>query len=124
MRRGSTLCQTSDTQSLSDSQGAFVGVLLSLIISAWMSLGQAFARNVKREPWLPFASTDMCLANHSGSAFNATPSSVHLVNVSRWDVLVNHSFYDNGSVYGGYHSTVAAGGFDTTTPLAVLDDEP
>ena len=99
-------------------------MLLSLIISAWMSLGQAFARNVKREPWLPFASTDMCLANHSGSIFNATPFSVDLVNVSHWDVLVNHSFYDNDAVYSGYHSTVAAGGFDTTTPQAVVGDEP
>ena len=97
---------------------------MSLIFTSWLSLGKSFSKNVKREPWLPPASTDMCLANHSASLFSTTPSSVVLASYGQTGSLVNYSHYHNDNVYGsGMYSTAVTDVFDATTQ-ASLDDAP
>ncbi|KAK7477609.1 hypothetical protein BaRGS_00031157 [Batillaria attramentaria] len=55
-------------------KGALGGVVLSLILSAWMSLGQSFSTTLKKTPWLPPASTAMCTANVTSGMLEKTAS--------------------------------------------------
>ncbi|KAH9512752.1 Sodium-dependent multivitamin transporter [Bulinus truncatus] len=52
------------------SRGAFVGGVLGLTFSFWLSMGITFSKSVKKTPWLPPASTDNCPVD--GSALNGS----------------------------------------------------
>ncbi|KAK7090456.1 hypothetical protein V1264_010250 [Littorina saxatilis] len=111
-----------------NAKGALSGGILSLILTSWLSLGKSFAKNVKRAPWLPPASTDMCLANHSASLFQTTtPSGGYSSGFT--DAMLNFTHHDYDMVYGfqfnggDHYSTMSAAAMETTTHAAV-DDGP
>ncbi|PVD18322.1 hypothetical protein C0Q70_20871 [Pomacea canaliculata] len=53
-----------------NAKGAFIGGLLALIFSSWLSLGMNFTKSIKAAPWLPPASMEYCYVNSTSNAAN------------------------------------------------------
>ncbi|KAK7477614.1 hypothetical protein BaRGS_00031162 [Batillaria attramentaria] len=95
-----------------NAKGAFLGGMISLVFSSWLSMGKNFAKGVKKEPWLSPASTSMCYVNTTSGSVDAmleqtTPAGL-LYSGSVLKLLNGTAMAESYEVGYGLHYTDAA----------------